>query len=121
MATTKSRPELVRMAWVTALRQYPDRQCHGMSREGKQVCALMLLADMTGGDVPRYTRRPMRNAIDYPTIAARAGLSPEQSQKIIQFNDWGRKPYTPGKKQAPNPLTFAEIAAEIECWFAESQ
>jgi len=118
MAQTKTKEELVRMAWCTALRQYPDRQCHGMSRDaGGKVCALILLADMTGG-APLYSKRPMRNAIDYPTIAARAGLSPEQSQKIIQANDWGKKPYTPGKKQAPNPLTFAEIAAEIEGWFA---
>jgi hypothetical protein len=122
MTTTKGRPELVRMAWCTELRRHPERQCHGVSCKGEQVCALMLLADMTG-DVPRYTKRPMRNAIDYPTIAARAGLSPEQSQKVIHLNDYGREPWPKrrGAHNRPQPLMFPEIAAEVECWFADSK
>jgi hypothetical protein len=112
MATTKTKEELVRLAWITEMRRRPERQCHGVSRDGHQVCALILLADMTGGGVPRYTKRPMRNAIDYPTIAARAGLSPEQSQLVIQLNDSG---------EGPAPLTFPEIADQIESWFAKQE
>jgi len=125
MAQTKTREELVRLAWLTELRQHPDRQCRFLSRGSRgRVCALMLLADLTG-ETPLMQARILGGktmpVIDYAAIAARAGLNREQAQTVIQFNDYGknsRKHVGRHPHVRPEPLTFPMIADVVDSWFA---
>ena len=92
MATTKTKEELVRMAWITALRQQGDRQCVGQADHRGGVCAMRLLADMGG----RWT--------DLYEVGEGAGLSRYRTGAVIRMNDRG--------------TTFSEIADVVESWFA---
>ena len=94
MATTKTRQELVRLAWVTALRQQGDRQCHGSFTSGDKVCALTVLREVSGDSQGRLT------------LGELAGISNNQFADIILLNDAAK-------------ATFSEIADVVESWFSK--
>lgn len=102
MATTKTREELVRMAWVTALRQQGDRQCHGMGHYKGSVCALMLAGEVAGLSERERT---------YSRCASAVGLSDGQCGDVMGMND--------GINDADHKHTFSEIADVVESWFSK--
>ena len=91
MSTTKTKTELVRMAWVTALRTQGHRQCRGRFLDGNKVCALSLIREVTP-----TSRGGLTESV---------GISRDQMRHIIALND---------KRKA----TFSEIADVVESWFA---
>ena len=102
MSTTKTKTELVRMGWVTALRTQGHRKCEGYYSQRVdggivQVCALGMLMEIEG------TRWGHLKA-----IGALAGLSPQQTYRVVKMND-GRG--------LSRPRTFSEIADVVESWF----
>jgi hypothetical protein len=77
---TKLRIELVRLAWITALRAKPRRQCRGIWYTGpankkRKVCALQLLLEIAGEEDPR----------SFDAVGALAGLSQRQSMHVYQL------------------------------------
>lgn len=105
MSTTKSREELVRLAWLTELRRQGHRQGRnwGVGRgPGRKVCALQLLWEIAGR--PKYCRAGF-----YHAIAARAGLDQHQMWTVVRMNDG-----ICGRTQS-----FSEIADVVASWFPE--
>ena len=91
MSTTRTKTELVRMAWITALRTQGHRQCRGRFNKGNKVCALGLIREVA--------------QTSHGTLCEIVGISLDQMRHIIVLND---------KRRA----TFAEIADVVESWFA---
>ena len=111
MAITKSKTELVRLAWIAALRQQGDRQCSEAFAEthGARVCALGLLIEVAGHDPSHPENLPFKWADDRD-IGTLAGLTKAQSREIARRNDGGGKYHQ---------HTFAEIADVVAGWFKE--
>lgn len=105
MSTTKTKQELIRMAWITALRQQGERQCRIAHSRGRQVCAFALLAEVMG-----------RPTDEWGTVHQEAGLSDEQACAVVCMNDGGT---TIDTRVRYEPHTFAEIADVVEGWFKE--
>lgn len=101
MSQPKTKEELVRLAWVAALRREGDRQCDGQLFQGNKVCALGLLAVVSG--LGRRANAVVARWGDFDSIGRRAGLAPFQTTDIYSLNDSGS--------------TFAEIADVVEGWF----
>ena len=103
MSETKTKQELVRMAWIAALRREGHRQCDGEMFDGHGgVCAIGLLAEISS------IRRHQTDAIvdqagDFAPIGNRAGLLPEETTAVWEMND--------------NGWAFDEIADEVEAGF----
>ena len=95
MSTTKTKTELVRMAWVTALRTQGHRQCRGRFLDGNKVCALSLIREVAPTSRGQLSRGQLMESV---------GISLDQARHIIDLND---------KRRA----TFAEIADVVEGWF----
>ena len=90
MSTTKTKTELVRMAWITALRTQGHRQCRGRFVMGNKVCAVGLIREVA--------------QTSHGSVCEIVGISLDQMGHIIVLND---------KRHA----TFAEIADVVESWF----
>jgi len=98
VSTTRSKPELVRLAWLVELRQQGQRQHWTWNYSGgDRVCALQLLWELLG-------KPGRRLAPDFPAIGARAGLSTAQTWEVISLNDRRRR-------------SFSEIADAVAAWF----
>lgn len=100
MSTQKSKEELVRLAWIAALRREGHRKCtdayHGF---GGAVCALGLLAEVVGEKVDDLTKTS--------DVGSWAGLDFQHSVAVINMNDG----------ENTTKCTFSEIADVIEGWF----
>jgi hypothetical protein len=104
MLRSKSREELVRLAWLTKMRRHPELQCVG-AWDGDKMCAMALLGEMIGNF-------EKTSCLDSHKVGAAAGLTRAQVEAVIDMND------------RQNPLightyTFPMIADEIERWFAK--
>ena len=75
MSKSKTKEELVRLAWIAALRRQGDRQCRYRFRDGDKVCAVGLLREM----VPDGDR----------CITEILGCSLEQFSDVMIANDLG--------------------------------
>jgi hypothetical protein len=89
-----SKEALVRLAWITELRRQGDRQCDGEMFCGKWVCALGLLAEVSG--LGRRANAIVGRWKSFAPIGKRAGLTPAQTEVVWVMND--------------NGCTFSEIA-----------
>ena len=79
MSTTKTKIELVRMAWLGELRRQGHRQRCGWGGFGSlRVCAMGLLWEVAGKPADAHT---------YQQIGALAGLGPEWTWRILRMND----------------------------------
>lgn len=110
MATSKTKEELVRLAWLAALRRQGERQCAGFSGNPAKACALQLLAEVAG--IPAINLSG--------AVASTAGLSDEQGWRVIAMNDgraYARAPHF----RVSRKHTFAEIADVIAGWFAKGR
>jgi hypothetical protein len=106
MSEAKTKEELVRLAWLAALRRQGDRQCTGTYAEDGMVCALGLLAEITKAD----------GYFDEVGLGAVAGLSSQQSFEVVARNDGGAHPMLdPDEMFIPH--TFGQIADVVEKWF----
>lgn len=103
MSTTKTKSELVRLGWLTELRRQGDRQCEGELFDGLKVCALGLLAEVSG--LGRRANAVVARWSCYAPIGKRAGLSADQTQSVYEMND--------------SKHTFSEIADVVESWFSK--
>jgi hypothetical protein len=102
MSEQLTKEELIRMAWITALRRDGGRQCDGQFiAKGNRVCALGLLGEVAG-----LSRRQIRHTRWMHKIGELGGLSYEETEIVWQGNDDG--------------CTFAEIADVVEGWFSQS-
>lgn len=99
-----TREEMVRLAWLAALRWQGSRQCSGNYVDGARVCALGLLAEVGG--------MPISDDIDFDAVGALAGLDTLQSQFVFHMNDG-----IDFTKRA----TFAQIAQQVASWFPSTQ
>jgi hypothetical protein len=100
MSKAKSKTELVRLAWIAALRREGHRQCSRVYRDNDgNVCALGLLAEV--GTMSCY---------DMAEIGALAGLDYFQAVTVACMSDG---------VAFDHPHTFAEIADIVEGWFSE--
>lgn len=103
MTTPLSKTELVRTAWIAALRREGHRQCteyYYLPSEGLPVCALGLLMEIAG--------MPLSDSTEQEDIGGLAGLSYVESYDIAARNDGGA---------TYRKHTFAEIADVVERWF----
>lgn len=100
MSTQKTKEELIRLAWIAALRRSGDRQCEGELFNGTNVCAMGLLAEVTG---MRRTAAAVVGRWGFNWLGRWAGLSPDQTTTVWHAND--------------DSHTFSEIADVIEGWF----
>jgi hypothetical protein len=96
MTKPLTKEELIRSAWITALRMQGHRQCHGKFRDGDLVCALQILREVVGPVNERLT--------------VLAGISLEQFGDVVLMNDG----------VGVHKHTFAEIADVVEGWFRKS-
>lgn len=114
MNTQKSKEELVRLAWISALRREGHRQCEGNLIEGAKVCAIGLLGLIAGIDFES-------TETDEYDIGAVAGLSESQSEDVIALNDGGSVSREDERGRwyllRMPKSTFAQIADVIEGWF----
>ena len=107
MAEQLDKQTMVRLAWLTELRRQGHRQCRGVQTgawtggDPNTVCAMRLLADMTG-----------REWGDLTQVGSWAGLSKSQVDDVIYMNDGHRFCRPTGRKH-----TFREIADIVEAWF----
>jgi hypothetical protein len=101
MSTTKTKEELTRLAWISALRREGHRKCLDFYEDYQgRVCALGLLCEVVGkspGEMGTVSH-----------IGALAGLDGHQATAITFMND-GRGPC--------REYSFSEIADEVERWF----
>ena len=108
MSTTRTKTELVRMAWITALRTQGHRKCTGQfvtcTESIVSVCALGLLAEVAGIDFSDL------DMVDDPRLMSAAGLTSGQCFQVFNMNDGSFGRY--------RKHTFAEIADVVESWFA---
>ncbi len=111
MTKTLDKTELVRLAWLTDLRRQGHRQCTHSYAEDDNVCALGLLLEVAGKTV-EWAEGTC--GIDETAIGELAGLTAEQSVRVISMND-GCPPST--GKPPYHKHTFAEIADVVEGWF----
>lgn len=106
MSQTKTKEELVRLAWLTRLRVEGYRQCQSQLRVGPYVCALGMLAMVVG--------IPVEDGADDLEIGYRlgslAGLDNEQVDAVVGMNDG----------HCVRKYAFAEIAHVVSGWFTES-
>ena len=129
MSKTIDSTELIRLAWITALRTQGDRKCTGSYFKGHKVCALGLLGEVAGEqtvDVPMlpkggggfYTGKTFLSLDDTHDIGALAGLDEIQSDRVVSMNDGVSldDPTVSGKQH-----TFSEIADVVEAWFADDK
>jgi hypothetical protein len=108
MSNAKSKTDLVRLAWLTALRRQGGRQCGGSFSDSRgRVCALGLLQEVA--------LRPDEIILacwdDIDAVGALAGLNPQQSWDVTYRNDGD---------DGHAKHTFAEIADVVAGWFAEA-
>ena len=102
MSTTRSKKEIVRLAWLVELRRQGHRQLVGGTCDGRgRVCALQFLWEVAGAPMD------VRN---FRKIGALADLGSEMTLKVMHMND-GIAPY--------RRHTFSEIADEVASWFGE--
>jgi hypothetical protein len=110
--------QLIRAEWLRALREQPQRQCHGLLwepsnkddpdytepvyRPGGKVCALGVLWEMLV-DRKFIDPYPNTDVLDNRLLVEYAGLDMSRYDQIIEMNDYEEK-------------TFAQIADEIEKW-----
>lgn len=111
MTKTLDKTELVRLAWLTELRRQGHRQCTHSYAEDDNVCALGLLLEVAGKSI---AWAESTSGIDEIAVGELAGLTAEQSVKVIAMNDGGRLSW--GKPRY-HKHTFAEIADVVEGWF----
>jgi hypothetical protein len=112
----KQHQAVVRTQWLKALRTQPERQCAGLCRNVPglplhQVCAIAMLGEVIYG--PAWWQRG-HAAMTEHEIGRKAGLSAEQTQRVIRMNDGGGDGWT---CKIVRPHTFGEIADLIERWF----
>jgi len=114
MSKQLTKEQLVRSAWLTELRRQGHRQCTGLyfldSAAGRYVCALGLLIEIA---VPKNAQTLVAKHGTQGSIGELAGLSPYQTDQVVQMNDGDRI------GQTCDPMPFAAIADEVERWFAD--
>ena len=107
MSTTKSKEELTRLAWLTALRHQGDRQCRAVpTARGGKVCAFALLAELMGMPTSEWSR-----------VYHHVGLNPFRALDVAAMNDGGQ---SFGSNQTFRKHTFSEIADVVESWFSKA-
>ena len=113
MTQPLTKEELIRGAWITALRRQGARQCerHVFEKGTLRVCALGLLAEIAG--IGRIAKAIVARHGEFDFIGRRAGLSKRQTEDVWKMND-GYAPFETPKH------TFSEIADVVEGWFKKS-
>ncbi len=107
MSKTRTKEELIRLAWIAALRRSGHRKCvEDYSTSKGRVCALGLLAEVAG-----INARDVQG-LELHEVGALAGLCKNESRYVAWLND--------GNLINIRPHTFREIADIVEGWVTQS-